>query len=328
MRIVPYERDGCGVVVDKWQKRKTEQPHMTSLDTKNNLTQEEVLTELDKKLKENKPWYESVRISCSALDLNGKWQNMLSMIHVFPTGGGAEKRSNHLYHHVSLLEEWISLEELVPFLEEIRKQVVTVSDHRVHLHPGTEFREFEHLPSGSDYDPRLPGHLYRASCNASLPILNQPLLQTDDSPFYSNTYEAISDWSGIRPFYGSSDARLGGILVFLPECRARFVSLNPMEGRLVIKVESGRPEIGELRVKGAWKHMGKAIPFDQRLDSLEAQIDMPDNPEEVEIYLIDSIRIYDSHRETRNWSLGQQPVLTELELPSQGISPQQRYRKS
>lgn len=70
---------------------------------------------------------------------------------------------------------------------------------------------------------------------------------------------------GAEAFHGSSDARLGGLRLFFPDCRARFERMRFEDGKLSVTVEIREAALSALRIKGASAGQDASERFDRDL---------------------------------------------------------------
>jgi len=247
-------------------------------------------------------------VRCVSIENDGKWYNALCMIHAFPNEIRHNQEKSRLYKRAHLLEAWLKPEELPIFIKQIPQRIIRIDGEEITLGQTTQFREYEYLPSNNDYSS-YPGSLYRAQQFEGLPSLHDPLLAYDLT-FYPNAYEAIRHWGGIRDFHGGSDARIGSVFVFLPECRVRFESLIYNGNALNLSIKLTEPVIAGLRIKGAWQYAGVSTSFEKPVTSPTLSIDLPLEAEALEIHLIGPDEtIYDYRRETRFWTTGHDRIL-------------------
>ena len=279
------------------------------------LNHDEALSHLRAVLERYGQAYEQARIRCVSTEANGIWHNALCVIKIHPSGIQGDKEASRRYGKAHLLEQWVKPEDLLAIFDQIQKGVIKVDGEDVSLGAHTRFDEWEFLPSNNDYSS-YPGYVFRTPHVVQVPGFphHEPLLSYD-LPFYPNPYFAIKEWSEIKKFYVLDDARIGTLQVFLPQCRSFFQNLERDGNILHIGITgSGAPD---LRVKGAWEYEDGCSPFEAPVTGSEIAIGIPDDVQGFEVYLIGADgTIYDFHRETRLWVLGQERALRDL--PRQG----------
>ncbi|HDO06408.1 MAG TPA: ATP-binding protein, partial [Bacteroidetes bacterium] len=252
----------------------------------------------------------NARIKCVSVNDNEGWRNALCVVQIFPLGAEPVHATSLRYPWVHLLEEWIETGDLSSLLDQATKQKLIVDGEEVLLNSKFGFNQWGFEPGGNDYS-RLAGYCYKSAINEPITIPSKPLLAyQSELPFYSNVYQAIQDWMGLKQFHNDSDARRGSVIVFAPECRAGFKTLDVKDGKLFILTRSGSEELGKnLKVKGAWMVNGINRNFEVQFDR-EIVLDVPEEAKEVELYLLRPDEImYDFHHETKYWVRGQGRVL-------------------
>ncbi|WDT73989.1 MAG: ATP-binding protein [Candidatus Manganitrophus sp.] len=277
-----------------------------------NLKQEETLALIRTVLEANMPYYSKVRIRCVAVktENDATWHNALCLISPFPKGVLLEEKTNCKYDSVHLFEYWLNPENLKTYLDQITRNKLIVDKEQIRLDQQAKFNQYEYLPSNNNYSP-YPGYLYSIS-RENINIPQEPLLAFD-LPFYSNLYVAMQHWCDIKDFHGHADARTGSILLFLPECRARFERFTQIDNKLHIEVTLEKPKLLNLHLKGAWKYQETSSSFDIPIMQAAVAIDLPATAEEFEAYIIGPDEtIYDYHREGRFRTIGQNRILKVL----------------
>lgn len=192
---------------------------------------------------------------------------------------------------------------------------IVVDGENVFVGDRPEFHEWEQLPSRNDYADS-PGYLYNTDYPSSMsiqPVLLQTPLLDFALPHYSDVYQAIRDWIGLRQFHGPSDARIGRIYLFLPECRAHLGRFESASGRLKVAIAPGAYDSDrEFRLNGSWTipdgimHISSPVPG----SALSVEIEIPSGATGIDLYLMDRTgAIFDYHQETPSWNFGQERIL-------------------
>ena len=279
-----------------------------------NLNHDQALNHFREFFERNEQVYALARVRCVSVEDKGVWRNALCVIKIFPSSGLPEKTVSRKYRRVHLLEEWVKLGDLHRILDKIPKSVIKVDGEEVSLYQHSQFNEWEYLPSNNDYSS-CPGYVYRTSSGQTPSIDHSEPLLASDLPFYPEPCFAMREWGELKKFHRHSDARIGALQVFLPQCRSFFQNLARIVNKLHITISGSG--ISDLRVKGAWEYEDSCISFEASVIGGEVSIEVPDQVEGFEVYLIGADgTIYDFHRETRFWVLGQERVLRDL--PGQG----------
>lgn len=226
---------------------------MTREFRKFNLKHEDSLEVLRAVIEENTGLYEGVRIRLVAARDAAGWSNVLTMIQAKPRGSVLSRKKDLRYQKFILLEQWISINELMDLAMGIKSGSVVIAGETVALGSG-ELSEYEFLSGRNDYS-QFPGHVFPSSHRKSANFGNEALVGYK-MPMFPYPSQAIGDWSEIRSLSDGSDARIGNVILFLPECRARISNLKydgkMLRGRIA---RAGKRPI-RLEVKGAWRADG------------------------------------------------------------------------
>jgi len=242
----------------------------------------------------------------------GVWNNALCVVQVYPPDNLGEKKSSRKYPRVHLLEEWIGVDDLFGVLDQ-NKGIIKVDGEEVTLSQQTRLNEWQYLPSNNEFS-NFPGYVYKSGSVQVAIDHSEPLLALD-LPFYPEACFAMREWGEFKQFNRHSDHRIGTLQVFLPQCRSYFKEFGRTENTLQITISD--PGNSELRVKGAWEYGDSCTPFEMFVASGTISVKIPDQVEGFEVYLMGADgNIYDFHRETRFWVLGQDRVLRDV--PKQG----------
>lgn len=268
--------------------------------------------------------YGGVRIRCVAFHDRELWRNALCMVAAFPANSMPAREKNLIYENARLLEVWVDLADVPSLLGNIvtRECLELVGEPVYFKHPGppdlTNYNwEFELSPGHSMYASQ-PGHIYRLQGTANLP--NDEVLLASTLPFYSNISAAIQDWCGVK-WHGNNDARAGNLVIFLPECRAHIETIERSNDRVTILVQVGDGYVQELRVKGGYETTNGFQSFDVPISDKPLVVDLPSNALTFEAYLIGPDEtLYDFHKETQLWSMGQRRILST----AQGMSSEEQ----
>ena len=129
-----------------------------------------------------------------------------------------------------------------------------------------------------------------------------PLLAVD-CPYYPEIEDAARDWLPFPVYHGNSDARNDHVQFLLPETGAFVADAAFSEKRrLDITVSGAQAEKLSLLVKGAYWEGRSMHHVEAIVKGGMATLDVPDDADRLEFYLIDSAGdVYDFHREDQ-WS--------------------------
>lgn len=273
-----------------------------------NLTHEQIVEHLRSILARTVEADESVRIRCVSVESGNEWHNAICVIDLLEKNQPPQQKQSLRYPRIHLLEERI---ETVAFIEgildAISKGIICVDRESVTMNVRARFNEWDFVPSDNNFS-KYPGYLYKTPY-IQLPqgTHHVPLLAYD-LPFYPNAYFAIRDWMDFKQFHMEQDASLGAIYVFVPERRAYFQKLSIEQKTLKVSVVNNHAQ--ELRLKGAWERSNGCVQFDHLVVETNLMISVPDQVEGWELYLLGKDgTVYDFHRETKLWTLGQERVL-------------------
>jgi hypothetical protein len=213
-----------------------------------------------------------------------------------------------IHPQAEVKEDWFAPSELLPFIDQLVKNEVEVDGCKLQRADSGGLGERQEFPGYNPYFP-YPGHLYRTNGRSELIIDCQHLLAYT-LPYYSDLYEAIRDWTGITLHRGVGDLRIGGILVFLPECRARIERFLHMDEMLTVSLALAEHVVSDLRLKGAWQGDERWHSFDCAVSGPQVEIPVPTLARALDVHLIGpDDRVYEFHREDRQSWIGQERVL-------------------
>ena len=273
-----------------------------------NLTHEQAVDHLRSVLKQSTDLIGNVRIRCVSTESNGEWHNAICVIDLVENDQSPHRKASLRYPRIHLLEERVnSFTFLTATLDAVSKGIIPVDGESVSTNVNTRFNEWEFLPSNNNFS-KYPGHIYKTPYVQQPQLAHHEPLLAYDLPFFPNPYFAIREWMGFRLFHMDRDASLGTIQVFLPQSWAYLKSL--MIDKNILKISATNAQSLKLRLKGAWEHDNGCSPFEALVTGPEALLQVPDHVEGFEVYLMGPDEtVYDFHRETKLWTLGQERVL-------------------
>jgi hypothetical protein len=115
-------------------------------------------------------------------------------------------------------------------------------------------------------------------------------LVTYGQPSFESVEQAVRAWIRLRPFHGSSDGRLGGILIEVPLSSPRLGALA-MDGerRMRIAVE-GMPSETPIELTGVWQSSDATFieSFAQKVVGTSVEVSRPTWADQVSIWLVRS----------------------------------------
>ncbi len=296
---------------------------------KYNLKYEDVLKHINALLEANGAYYHTLQIRCAVVVQNEKWRNALCLIRALPVAPPRTSLGNRRYANVHLLESYVDLSYLGQLVREMPTGTLKIAGEAIYLGEQPEFHMWDLLPSHNDYAD-FPGYLYQSSNSSLTGMLPQEPLVDFNMPFYRDAYDAVRDWIGLRQFHNISDARLGYILLFLSECRARLEQIKTSGSGLRINVARGaHHKTDKLTLTGSWRTSGGPLPVSLPIVDSTLSTQVPENATEVDLYLVDEKgAVLDYHRETSFWTMGTgrilplSPAPVYGDLPSSGVQPE------
>ena len=282
---------------------------MSILETYN-LEATNVVSSIKSVLSFNGRFYAGVRLRCVLSIRNGEWSNNICVARAFTNEELSKRQATKgmKYRGTYLWERWIKPEELESFVNEISGGKLVTDDGQIDLGGNSKAWRRNQLPSKNEY-MTYPGYIYELQLSKPSGSHERPLLDYK-FPYYSDVFEALRHWVEIKDFHGSNDARLGSVLVILPECRAYFAKVTMDKGKLKVALSLEKKQMSSLVVKGLWSYESSIKHFQCKASKAEVEIDMPPEPDRLEFWLIGSDNtVYDFRQESRYWSAGQERFL-------------------
>jgi hypothetical protein len=247
-------------------------------------------------------------VRCVAIREGDEWRNALSVVLAFPAAQIPDHQASLRYGDVHLLESWVAINDLLPFVQAIRNGQAEIDGQVVSFAVLNSLQRIEQYPSNNELSP-YPGNRYTAT---GAPVQNVPqdALLAYNLPFYTDPFHAMRDWTGVATADRQHLGHLGCVYLFLPECRARFTGFDYSEGRLSMKVVGDGADVSGLLIKGASGDGHFYTAFETPVSSPELSIQVAPEAEELEVYLIGPDEtLYDWHHETPAWAFGQGRIL-------------------
>lgn len=200
----------------------------------------ELLREIKKFIEEHKEQYNNKVIVSSIIVNDGGlvWYNCITKFRLISKEENITPRKNIIYDVFGLLESVISTEEMINILENI-EQGFKVKDFEIHLsHSGSvDFDYKGYMPSNNDYCD-FAGNEYWIG-NGSIQPINFPTVKYG-IPCFKDGCHAIRNWLSLEKFHDFYDARLGKIVLFIPNFKARFKKFEFENNYLNIYIEGDR----------------------------------------------------------------------------------------
>src|SRR3990172_10228525 len=277
-----------------------------------NIPYTEIQELIQKDLDDNKQHVEMLQLLCVAVKRNNHWQNYLTVVRAYAKLMMPDSRDDRKYSYADalLIEKWILPEEIISTLTEIIDNTFAFDHDLIDFGLTTENWERERLPSGNDY-LAFPSELYQIRSSRQV-YYSGDILLSYNSPVYPSIYDAIREWCHLRGFHGHGDGRLGSIIIIMPQCSARFETLASSPDAVTASIKIEDEKLMNLRVKGTWSFPGEIYKFDAPVTGSSVIIERPnrETPDSIAFWLIGpDDRIFDFHRETRYWNMGQTRIL-------------------
>jgi hypothetical protein len=293
-----------------------------------NVKDEEVWSHINLIIKRNKQFYVKIRIRCVAFksDNTDEYQNVLCIITAFDNKTMPQGSQDKIceYKNICLFENWYSMDDfkLNNWINEERDRFI-LRFSRIHnfnphgdigikLDNSLTFSHYSFEPFDNDYS-ELSGYLYKSNNRLSTTINTYNFtdaILSYEKPIFLDTFQAIKEWFELKEFYNDSDARLGSVVMFLPEGMSGFKSINSLDGKLKISTRLADEKLKEnLKVKILWIIDGQTKNSEYEFDK-EISCDIPIDAESVFICLIGSDEtVYDYYQETTYWAYKERRII-------------------
>ena len=231
---------------------------------------------------------EKIRVRYVNVRNEGAWAPLIVVAHL----AQCEPVKNLVYEGLELGEERPPVKK---FLEDLAEGTVG----KIQAPGVLDQKRWEQLllPSDNDYWGGA-GMLFSLPLHQNhLGDPSGPLLDYE-KPYYSDTSEAVREWISIRSWHGFLDGRRGHLLVFIPERRAHFTSIQRVS-ETGVSIKVARKTADAVKIKGAWFMNNRTAPIDAAVDHEDTMIDVPVDASRVELFLIGQDNtIFDFRRES------------------------------
>jgi Putative DNA-binding domain len=269
---------------------------------------EEARRELLAVLGSNQDAYEAVRVRAMLSRNETGWVNYLCMVRAYPRGDVPVGERSHTYGSVRLVESWLHPADLLDFLDGIAAGELRL-ERPIPLTMGRGLMFLERLSCGNWCAEEAGYHFATDSPSGWSYRLEEPLVAYT-GPCFPDGYAAIQSWVGVPVFRDSAHGWLPRVMIFLPECRARFKRLTHSGRTLSLTCAFGAEPIPDLRIRGVWMRAGQLHQIDRPLTGSRVRIGLPMDAESIHLFLIaPDGTTYDHHREESTWLIGRERVL-------------------
>jgi predicted nucleotide-binding protein len=244
-----------------------------------NQTQEQALEHLRKFLEVNEKLYGPVRVRSVSLPSRqntDEWQCGFCYIKVYPKGTEKLVSESIRYREIHLLEEWIEPSKVVSILSGAAEGSIEVDGELSVIEKSFVLNQREFHGSPNPYSD-FPGWLYQGNRSTSITFPYEQLVQPP-LPHFSSGESAVASWMDFKPFHGNSDGRRGSILIFLPECRARFSKIIFDRRKFELDIHREANAGRKLFVTGSWFNNRNSIE-NISVEVKDQKISLPVNKE-------------------------------------------------
>jgi len=212
------------------------------------------------------------------------------------------------YETFCFVKEFLSLEELRNRVQRLGSLHFTADNVSFQFATGFGFSD-QHEPSNNQYNS-WPGKLFDVSMK-SVSFYGGPLLH-HEHPSYNSVYEAIGDFLDLKQFNGSSDSRLGHLLIYIPNPDARIAKLSLDGLRLQFHLETTVP-VNSLTLDISYGDQVSRDKMKLSPSSNDPICDLKFLPSQLQIWLFSkSGELLDFHEETDSYSRGANSILPKV----------------
>ena len=257
----------------------------------------EALSEVRTILEANNDFYSLAVLRGVYFKAPGGLKNALTKIILMKKGAEEKEPDEKIeYKDIVLVKKVIELEDFIIILEKLLCEELLMFDEyscRIHI---TNLNK-SHYPSNDFFD--WPGELFAFESERPNISQYQPLVKYSN-PLFKDAYHAIDKWIDLHPFHGNSDARLGAVLIFLPEYRARINNIRYQDGKLFVKADFNIPRFDNVRCKALiTTSNGEEIQESVDFKNEEVNLFISSPPVNTHIYLVTAEdRTLDFYEET------------------------------
>lgn len=253
------------------------------------------LEEIKATVEENKDFYDFAILRGVYLKTPEGWKNALTKIVLMKKGIQKEPEDKLEYDNIVFIKKVIKFEDFKVLIENLSSEKVLKFDEYPCVQTG--YVDKRNYPSNDFFD--WPGKLLTIECEKPNIPSNRPLLGYS-KPLFLDAYHAIEKWMDFPVFHGSSDARLGAVLIFFPEYRARINSIKYNDGKLSVKADFNIPKFDDICCKAVIKTVtGEEFQESVNFEDEEVEFFIGSPPVNTCIYLITpKDKILDFYEET------------------------------
>lgn len=223
------------------------------------------------------------------------WVLLLCTVEGVPRDGRDEPALTEpmIYPEAILHEDWLPLEALPAFMQDVSKGSMRFGQFPVSAPSGNYVWNQEQGGSAGLF-MHSRGRVYSARLGHRSPSMTEPLFALDQ-PLFPTLADAVRYWVSFPVYHGQSDARNGSVVLMLPETRAFFGAISRLGNELTIQVEGSGAGTESLVLKGAWFDGDTIRHFERCSPDHACRIPIPEGADRVHCVLIDRTNtMYDS----------------------------------
>lgn len=211
------------------------------------------------------------------------WYNCITKFRLMGKNENIIPRKDIVYDIFGLLESIISIEEMINILENIENGF-KIKDFEIKFDGSVDFSYRVYEASNNDYCD-FAGNEYWIG-GLTVHQIRFPTVKYG-VPCFRDGNHAIRSWLNLTKFHNFSDARLGKIILFVPNFKARIKNLELKNDKLIVAVEGYENIIEDLECQLVYT-IGNDV-FHENVSFLsktEVYFDMADEPDEIFIQLV------------------------------------------
>lgn len=273
------------------------------------MDKEEILKTLKKFIEEHKEDYaDDILISSVIVKDEHEWKNYLTKIIILPKENNTAIRQNILYDNFALLEERVLIQQVIKILEAI-EDGFDIAGLKITFRNHVSFDNPDYEPSNNEFS-EYPGNLYTIGGDKTTQPIRSPTAKYD-APCYVDVNHAVKDWLSLSEFHGDRDARLGKIIFFVPNFKAKITELKLKEHKLLVKIESRDDILKSLQCQAVFTFAGSKNHINKNFDgNTKVEFDINSEPEEFFVQLVTpNNEKIDYYEERVYWHTGKERVL-------------------
>lgn len=202
------------------------------------------LWEIKKFIEEHKETYSDKVLVSSVMVNDGGlvWYNCMTKFRLIGKEEKIIPRKDIIYDVFGLLELIISIKDMIKILENVERSF-KIKDFEINFKDTVDFNYRTYEASNNDYCD-FAGNEYWIGGSTVYPI-RFPTIKYG-VPCFRDGNHAIRNWLSLEKFHDFSDARLGKIILFIPNFKARFRKLEFENNCLNIYIEGDKTILKDL----------------------------------------------------------------------------------